>query len=440
MVSLRNAIKRFRERLGRSRPNALAEKESTDFLQAILENETKAQDVADAAKTDTGPSVILKPIIRPGPPEAGWFGGDPMLPRDVDWPEIDGVPLCFLAQIDLAKLPTDIWSGLGPREGFLIFFNHPDRCDAKVLHVKDNLTPRSANVPFPNYMLGHNPNAVASYPYFNKFPVTATQHAGQMPEPVGWIRGQSDKFPPPFGGETERLDLTKPQHHPFDSASLDSLIQLMSDAIDLGRKHCDSQLGKDLSEAVRHKLRVLQSEALETQNETQKAFDLAVRDVRRQPVDPENVAVFVTRTAQLPLTKLHWVRDSENEVVDIETSSVSVVEPDRIEALIYLSGLKEHLFDCFVKDPGKIPAHYQDRIEQICEFHAVHESGGMSHAPRGFIYTPHGRASSNEVLLELPSSRLTGWVWGDNRSIVFLIDRKALKREQFSDVIVTITN
>lgn len=437
-VFLQNLKSQFRELRGRSRSDNQDGGKGTPLLEAIIENETLAHKVADAAKKDTGPSVILKPVIRPGPPEAGWFGGEPMLPPHVDWPEIDGVPLCFLAQIDLAKLPTHIWSGLGPREGFLVFFNHPNRCDAKVLHVRGNLALCSADVPLPNFLWTRDDGAAAPrYPYYNKFPVTATEHVGQMPEPVGWMPGRSSKFPPPFGGDKERLDVASPQHLPFDSASLDILITCMSDAIDMRLRQCALQLDKDPLEEARRKLLHIQSAA----NKTRKIFDGAVHNVKLQSFDPERIDAFVKETACLALTHFDLIRGSDNRAADINPVAMSLIDPDRSKWIgEYLNKLDNHLFQCFVQEPNKIPPHHRDRIEQICEFRAAHECGGMSHSPRGFIYTPHGSGSSNEVLLELPSSNLTGWLWGDTYSLVFLIDRKALKRGEFDKIMVDITN
>ena len=429
--------KRFRENQSAKRSAAVTEKEGTELLRAIVENEAKALDVAEAARKDTGTSVILKPIVRPGPIAAGWFGGEPMLPPNANWPEIDGVPLCFLAQIDLAKLPTRIWSGLGPRDGSLVFFNHPGRCAAKVLFVKGDLAPRSADVPFPEFMASRDHGASDSYPYFNRFPVTATEHAGRMPEPVGWIPGQSKDFPPPFGGDTEKLDWALPQHRPFDAASLDILINCMAGAIDMRVKHCAILLDHGLEDVARHKVLSIQGDA----NKTREALDAIVRDARQQPFDTETLAVFFRQTAQLPLNSYKLVPSNGNKITDIEPVPMSLSDPEGSEwGRSYLAGLDRYLFDCLVQEPDRLPAQHRDRIEQICEFRAAHGSGGMSHAPRGFIYTPHGPESANEVLLELPSSNLTGWVWGGFYSAVFLIDREALKRGDFSTIEVDITN
>ncbi|WP_083217539.1 DUF1963 domain-containing protein [Thioclava sp. SK-1] len=433
---LRNLASRFRKLRGKyGRPFGGKRGEGAGLLQAILANEIEALEVADAAKNDTGPSLILKPVIRSGPPEAGWFGGEPMLPPHVEWPEIDGVPLCFLAQIDLAKLPTQIWSGLGPREGFLVFFNHPNRCDAKVLYVKGDLATRSADVPLPDFR--DHGAAAPRYPYYNKFPVTAIEHVGQMPEPIGWIPGRSSKFPAPFGGDKEELEVANPQQLPFDATSLDIMIKCMSDEIDLRLRQCAIQLDKEPMKTARRKLLSVQTEA----TETRKAFDEALRNVKGQSFDPEKCAAFIRETGSLPLTHFELIRGSDYKVTDINPVFMSLIDPEKSNwSGKYLLKLNNYLFECFVREPDNMSALHRDRIEQICEFRAAHESGGMSHAPHGFIYTPHGQGSANEVLLELPSSYLTGWVWGDFYSLVFLIDRKALERGEFEKIMVDITN
>lgn len=358
-----------------------------------------------------------------------------MLPTHVDWPEIDGVPLCFLAQIDLAKLPKPIWSGVGPRDGHLVFFKHPNRCAASVLHVKGDLAPRSADVPMPDSLWTGAP--APSLPYFNKFPVTVIEHIGQMPEPVGWMPGRSSLVQHPFGGDNETLDLTSPLHQPFDEVSLDLLIAFLSDAIDMRLRQCAIQLEKDPFEEARVKLLSIQNEA----NNTRQVFDEAAHDVKQGPFDLEKVTAFLDKVIALPLTHFDLKRGSDNKVVDLDLTDMALVDPQKSKWVgQYLSAHDVRLFARFVHDSNALPARLRDRIAQICEFRAAHESGGMSHSPHSFIYTPHGRSSQNEVLLELPSSHLNGWMWGDVRSLVFLIDREALKLGRFDEIKVDITN
>lgn len=76
-------------------------------------------------------TVVMRKQVPPreGPPRS-WFGGLPMMPDGVEWPrginpevdKINDVPLHFVCQIALADLPSHLWAGLGPREGWLLFF------------------------------------------------------------------------------------------------------------------------------------------------------------------------------------------------------------------------------------------------------------------------------------------------------------------------------
>ncbi|WP_434054875.1 MAG: DUF1963 domain-containing protein [Roseibium sp.] len=98
-------------------------------------------------------SVVLRrqvPIRADEKPKS-WFGGLPMMPDNVPWPKSISlehpqrgeIPLHFLAQICCAELPEELWGGLGPRDGWLLFFIDPNACDLdgrtegfKVIHTR----------------------------------------------------------------------------------------------------------------------------------------------------------------------------------------------------------------------------------------------------------------------------------------------------------------
>jgi uncharacterized protein YwqG len=68
-----------------------------------------------------------KPSVRFSPGESGEYtgtrlGGRPNLPLDIEWPRWQEQPLAFLAQVDLAALPT-IKTFPVPRQGSLFFFH-----------------------------------------------------------------------------------------------------------------------------------------------------------------------------------------------------------------------------------------------------------------------------------------------------------------------------
>lgn len=63
------------------------------------------------------------------------IGGAPDLPADVSWPEVGGMPLMFVGQIDLSSVSADL-SAL-PATGLLSFFYHPDGDAARVLYFAE---------------------------------------------------------------------------------------------------------------------------------------------------------------------------------------------------------------------------------------------------------------------------------------------------------------
>ncbi|WP_285710932.1 DUF1963 domain-containing protein [Erythrobacter oryzae] len=95
-------------------------------------------------------SVVLRKQvpIRFGEEARSWLGGLPRLPEGTGWPHADdGTPLHFVAQVDCAALPGELWGGLGPRSGWLVLFvdfdainEQDERPFARVLHV-DRLGP-----------------------------------------------------------------------------------------------------------------------------------------------------------------------------------------------------------------------------------------------------------------------------------------------------------
>ncbi|CAN7628962.1 DUF1963 domain-containing protein [Pararhizobium sp. LjRoot255] len=85
------------------------------------------------------------PVVR-GEAGQGWYGGEPKMPSYYAWPVgPDGEPLIFVAQLDCRAFPTKLWGGVGPREGWLLFFigHTPVETDygrsftVQVLHTMD---------------------------------------------------------------------------------------------------------------------------------------------------------------------------------------------------------------------------------------------------------------------------------------------------------------
>jgi len=83
-------------------------------------------------------AVLRRQVPVRGEAPRSWLGGLPMMPEGVEWPrgvnpeypDQGEVPLHFLAQIACEDLPKDLWGGVGPRNGWLLFFINPNNCDA----------------------------------------------------------------------------------------------------------------------------------------------------------------------------------------------------------------------------------------------------------------------------------------------------------------------
>jgi len=70
-----------------------------------------------------GQTVIEIDVLNAGQAsDIGWVGGNPSMPSDIPWPEVDGNPCNFYYQINCSILPAGLWGGMGPRDGWLLFF------------------------------------------------------------------------------------------------------------------------------------------------------------------------------------------------------------------------------------------------------------------------------------------------------------------------------
>ena len=117
-----------------------------------------------------------------------WLGGAPRLPDPFNWPQRDGKPLHFLAQIDCAALPPGIWGGLGPRAGWLAFFvGMADGICAEVIYTEQLGPTRTPSVKSRFDFLPSMPGAMPEvYDDIPQWPV----------EVVAYAEGDSDPYQP----------------------------------------------------------------------------------------------------------------------------------------------------------------------------------------------------------------------------------------------------
>lgn len=77
-------------------------------------------------KTQIRPAICPWPRSEPTDPAVSRFGGKPLAPKGWSWPDFDGEPLLFIAQIDCSKLRGTAAAPSLPSEGLLSFFGDPD--------------------------------------------------------------------------------------------------------------------------------------------------------------------------------------------------------------------------------------------------------------------------------------------------------------------------
>lgn len=77
----------------------------------------------DFIKQLARPAAILHPYETDSPSSSqSQIGGRPTLPPEIEWPRRDGLPLAFIAQIDLASQPRALVDDGFPEDGMLLFF------------------------------------------------------------------------------------------------------------------------------------------------------------------------------------------------------------------------------------------------------------------------------------------------------------------------------
>jgi hypothetical protein len=133
----------------------LGDREQLAIWNAALDDEAWLELLEPCGLADHVDEVkaLLRPSLRlhlveddDDEPELGLtrLGGDPDLPPTQPWPEVDGVALTFVAQLDLAELAEYPEAHELPREGLLSFFYAPIPPDGwgiqhpvAVLHLRE---------------------------------------------------------------------------------------------------------------------------------------------------------------------------------------------------------------------------------------------------------------------------------------------------------------
>ena len=92
----------------------------------------------------------------------------------------------------------------------------------------------------------------------------------------------------------------------------------------------------------------------------------------------------------------------------------------------------------YAHDPASLPAEVRADCEGLWKDMAAHEMGGMGHVPWQYVHEfdePH-----DVTLLELPSSALMNWMFGDVHSLVVTMTKADLAAGAFDRVKWQVSN
>jgi hypothetical protein len=409
------------------------------LLRDFLRHEADTDKMRERALGADRPYAILTPIIPIRFDEAdSWFGGKPRLPKDISWPEDKGIPLRFVCQLNLSRLPAEIWSGAGPRDGWLVVFVHPEKNAAAVLHVRGEIEEREG----PGQMAAQWASTYIPYAaktdFLPHWPVSIDEGRHASTEAVNIGHRAS-------GSKDEKPDLANPAIHPFDTKTLGVLLDRLEEFFirqvkDMCRFPAMKKVRDDDLQWI------LEAKALAFQSLDNFYRADGILAPARFQFDPEKVASELRKIANLPTYEFKYLKNDDDGYCCLEYRHTSLCELPVISSITpmwweqYTSRLYWSCINAYTKDPTALHRALRERMEQIWLHETQGFHGAMGHAPAGHIYTPHGPETDTEVLLELPTSRMQGWIWGDVHSIVLLIKRKALLQGDFADVSVDITN
>lgn len=345
---------------------------------------------------DVTPHRARIEVILPPAPSDSWLGGRPCLPVDVKWPSIQDAPATFIGQFALKDLPTGIWGGLGPKEGWLVIFAGHEGNSVRVLHTKTLGETREYPSGYTHFgtELTSDKSAIANILYgdtsrmISRWPVrivpddashNPNDHRDEDQSRAGFYVSK----------EAVDFDLCNPIWAPFDWPLTQALmamgLDLVAQAENLPQWYLEKleREGVDLSKNAEHN-RVLR-EKLENLSARidQMAARYAFSDEIRRVLFDELAGLYWTDK------QLLW----------------SLSRPEILKT--YESYARQH----YAKDPAALPHEIRQKFEPFWLKQAESEMGFIG----GEISEAFQAAGHRDqaVLLDLNSSDLIGWIFGD---------------------------
>ncbi|MCV0429084.1 MAG: DUF1963 domain-containing protein [Roseibium sp.] len=354
--------------------------------------------------------------------QRSWIGGNPCLPAHVDWPEIEGGSAMFFAQICCENLPVNLWGGERPRKGWLCFFTSRENLGKVVVLHTDILGEERCAPVAPEYPRGYG-NSRSRLDELTGDTEKLAPRWFLIPEPINPT--DEPDYQNSLKKRRNAADLCsayKKEHFhlhefpPHDQSTSIALIECF-----------EAYLDKQTTGAVRSSIEKSDPTGvrLAARDETAHIFRQLAADYRAELVDqrkfsPRNADRFVQALMKIDTRGWH-LGDAAGNPENLGVHERPVMS--------YFEFLETNLRVRYRSNPDAIPERYRSFFADYWRFFVKAEAPLMGADPRdGF---PYSQLSNPVHLLELPSSNLLGWTFGDASSLAFFIKPKDLKKRRW---------
>lgn len=405
--------------------------------------EEQPAEQAGVEETDAA-AVTLRLVPQIPPRDAisttSRLGGRPRLPAGMEWPRIDGEPADFLAQVDCAALPHDLWNGLGPRDGSLAFFIHRQRPDMRIFHLRDTdvavvppRVPDDRDGWFEPYRApGAGDLAGFAVRAFPEWPVDLI---AVRPADAELDAAEAD-YADEAGADEDALyergyDIADPAFHPFDWGSMTAMVALLEMRLD--RLETEpappADAGEDDGADAEQRAAINREARARAEEIIAIVHDSAARDA------------FSPGDATAVMSALHAIRwanavhsvDPETGAEQVETITLPLTT-HRPDADLWVHDYQTILFDrakhAWCANPNSLSAPARAFFEPRWRALATREMASMGQAPSRPV--DGYDAGHDAVLLELPTSGLMSRNFGEGGNLVVTIAKADLAVGDFS--------
>lgn len=396
------------------------------------------------------PQVPILPSAAP----RSWFGGKPSLPAGTRWPICDGKPAAFLAQIDCSSLPPDLWDGAGPRSGWLSFFLGYENGHLAAKDSPHEPTQPPSPVEFDWLSLRETPSrdwTSLVRKAVPQWPVDVVWVSCKEEDPLVQPERDNDNNPH-FVQYRKGFDLNEPGWKPFDWATT----LLMLDTATAHAREMARRQQRYLESATKTLQKLSTNPGRHGDLEAARKQDQAVRTIQTAsawetclPQVEALRAEVAAEAASRPFAEA-WVDDliatlaamtmpgRDREQTAQAFPTVCPPPAPAVWLTDWATLAQHHATHLYAADPRALPPAWRKKVEEQAAFDAQCEMGAMRDIPDGYV---HEFAMASDVtLLQLPTSHLMNWIWGDTYDLVLTALRADLAQGEFGRVKVQITN